>query len=361
MNAGLGMCAHQDAQACSEDVYENVIPDFVPAELERLYGNTFSSFLAEHVQESDTCTYVACKAGVTDTILLFKMRKRRIQVLNAAIHIAPEQIRRFASFILARYPTIQVIGLTSVTSGLLGNEYPIQRFRISEDYVLSLPSTVAAYKAGLGKATASGMRAKQNRLMRDIPEVSFQVRSGTDIDDSMLQAIFCLKNAGRRGRLDEEQQAWLRKVVRTHGFLGVTLIDGRVGAAALSTRIGSRLFLHVLAHDRAFDTYSLGMLNTYLAVCAGIQDGAREYHFLWGSGIWKRRLGAAERQLENIFVYRSRAARLASSRLVIANLLAAHWRRLRLGMLAASEAESRYAWLVRPCLNGWYRFKGALA
>jgi hypothetical protein len=43
------------------------------------------------------------------------------------------------------------------------------------------------------------------------------------------------------------------------------------------------------------------------------------------------------------------------------NLLAAHWRRLRLGMLSASRPDGRYAWLVRPCLNCWYRFKGGLA
>jgi hypothetical protein len=47
--------------------------------------------------------------------------------------------------------------------------------------------------------------------------------------------------------------------------------------------------------------------------------------------------------------------------MVLGNLVSAHWRRLRFGLLAASGSDGRYAPLVRHCLNGWYRFKGALA
>jgi hypothetical protein len=46
---------------------------------------------------------------------------------------------------------------------------------------------------------------------------------------------------------------------------------------------------------------------------------------------------------------------------VLANLLAANRRRLRLALLRSSSQDGRYAWLIRPCLKGWYRLKGMQA
>jgi hypothetical protein len=343
-------------------VVENAVPAFVPAELERLYRNTFASCLAEHVQEGDTHTYVA-GAGASRAILLFKMRGYKVSVLNAAISLAPAVIRAFVSFIFERYPKIRAVCFTSVAAGPLGGPHPTQRFRTSEDYVLSLPPTVTAYDSRLGKATVSGLRTKAKKLARVFPRYTFRILEGDDIDSRVVEDIIRLKGEGGAGRgaLAASQKDWLRQVVRSHGFVGVSFIDGRVRAGALCTRIGSQLFMHVLSHDRAFDAYSLGMLNSYLTVCGGIERGGEDFHFLWGHSVWKTRLKAYERSLDNLVVYRSRLSCLMCADVFAAALVSKYGRSVKLGLLDACAPESRHAWLVRPCLDLWRRFARARA
>ncbi len=336
-------------------VVENAVPACVADELEQLYSNTFASCLAEHVQEADTHTYIAA-AGASRTILLFKMRGHKVSVLNSAIGLAPAVIEAFVAFIFERYPSIRAVCFVSVATGPLGGVYPVQRFRASEDYVLSLPSTVAAYDGRLGKATVSGLRTKAKRLARDFPGFDFRILEGADIDSGVVEDLFRLKGGGTgRGALDGSQKEWLRQVVRTHGFVGVSFIDGRARAGAICTRIGSQLFMHVLAHDRDFDAYSLGMLNSYLTVCGGIERGGEDFHFLWGQGVWKTRLKADERPLDNLVVYRSWAACSMCADVFAAALIVKHGRRVKLRLLEACAPENRHAWLLRPCRELWRR------
>jgi hypothetical protein len=343
-------------------VVENAVPAFVPAELERLYRNIFASCLAEHVQEADTHTYIA-GTGASRTILLFKMRGCKVTVLNSAISFAPAVIQAFVAFIFEHYPSIRAVCFISVATGQLEGAHPVQRFRASEDYVLRLPLTVDAFDSRLGKATASGLRTKARRLARDFPKFDFRILEGADIDSRVVEDIIRLKDEGSAGRgaLDANQKNWLRQVVRSHGLVGVSCIDGRVCAGAICTRIGTQLFMHVLSHDRAFDAYSLGMLNSYLTVCGGIERGGQDFHFLWGHGVWKTRLKADERPLDNLVVYRSRVSRLACADVFAAMLLSKFWRRLKSGLLDACAPENRHAWLLRPCLDLWRRFAKARA
>ena len=343
-------------------VYENAIPAFVPAELERLYRNTFSSCLAEQVQESDTHTYVA-GSGASRTILLFKIRGHKVSVLNSAISLAPADIQVFTSLIFNHYPSIRAICFVSVATGPLVGAHPVQRFRASEDYVLSLPSTVAAYDSLLGKARVAELRRKRKNIVRDYPGYDFRITEGAEIDSRVVEDIIRLKDVSgaERGVLDASQQAWLRQVVRTHGFVGVSCIDGRVCAGAICTRIGSQLFLHVVSHDRNFDVYSLGMLNSYLTVCGAIACGGEQFHFLWGHSVWKSRLKAEARPLDNLVVYRSRMSCLLCADVFVAALLSKHRRRVKAGLLGACAPESRHAWLLRPGLDLWRRYARARA
>lgn len=343
-------------------VYENVVPTFAHAELERLYRNTFSSCLAEHVQEGDTHTYVA-GAGISRTILLFKMRGHKVSVLNSAIGLAPAVIQDFVSFVFEHYSSIQAVCFVSVATGPLDGAHPVQRFRASEDYVLSLPSTVAAYDSRLGKATASGLRTKARKLARVFPGYDFHILEGAYIDNRVVEDIIRLKDGAGvgRGALDRIQKDWLRQVVPSHGFVGVSLIDGRVCAGAICTRIGNQLFMHVLSHDPAYDAYSLGMLNSYLTVCGGIEHGGEDFHFLWGHGVWKKRLKACERPLDNLVVYRSRVSCLVCADIFTGALVSKYWRHVKSGLLDACAPENRHAWLLRPCLDLWRRVARARA
>ena len=103
------------------------------------------------------------------------------------------------------------------------------------------------------------------------------------------------------------------------------------------------------------------MLNSYLTVCGGIERGGEDFHFLWGHGVWKTRLKADERPLDNLVVYRSRASCLVCADVFTTVLAAKHWRRVKSGLLTACRSENRHAWLLRPCLDLWRRVARARA
>jgi hypothetical protein len=86
----------------------------------------------------------------------------------------------------------------------------------------------------------------------------------------------------------------------------VATIDGRVCAGAIGFRLGDSYFMHVIAHDPRFNSYSLGILCYYHTICEGIARGAKRFHLLQGRYGYKYRLLAQRQDYMNLDIYRSR-------------------------------------------------------
>lgn len=339
--------------------YENEVPPFARQQMEHLYQNTFSSTLAEHVGDAATHTYVVREGTTVCTIFLFQVKGRHVVVLNSAIPLDTSEIERFVVAVFARYRSVQAINFVSVETDIAGFLFPYQQLRASEDFVLSLPATVEAYWERLGTSAATTLRRKHRKLERESAGFSFTLHESGALMESAVTDIIQLKTNGKdpAARLDEAQQAWLRDVVGTHGFVGVIRANGRVCAGVICTRVGRNYFLHVVAHDPDFDAYSPGVLCIYLTVCETILREGREFHFLWGPSAWKRRLRGVQHELNDIVVYRSRLDALRCADTALLGWQRACWRRLRLGLLAAAAPERPSAWIARPLLDRWYRLK----
>jgi hypothetical protein len=339
--------------------YENAVPSFAADALERRYQNTFSSSIAEHADEAETSTYVVRTIMGIRTVFLFQVRGRHVIVLNSAIPIEADDIEAFVESVFARYPDVQTIRFASVETHIAHSRFPYQQFRMSEDYVLDLPSTVEAYHQRLGKSAATTLRRKQNKLDRAFPDARCDIHEGGETGLDAAADIVRLKTSGSgpAARLDDGQQAWLRKVVHTHGFVSAIVIGGRVCAGTICTRVGRNYFLHVVAHDPAFDAYSPGVLCAYHTICAAIVRGGSEFHFLWGQAAWKARLRAVQHELNDVVIYRSRLDAVRCATTVARNWHAEYWRRLRLGLVGAASAEHPGARIARPLLEQWHRLK----
>lgn len=300
-------------QGVTASCYDNEVPAFVEAEIERLYGNIFSSLLEFRIygwSGANTGTYVERTNGKITTLIVFERRHGRVRVLNQGIRIGEDELNRFAQHLFSMDESIQLISLKAIETDLRHSPFPIQRFNHLEDLALALPTTTQEYLASLGKNTRRNIKRYMDRLTRRFPSFRFEVRECADVDESDIRSLIAfnrLRMAEKKvvANIDEEETKHIVSLAQACGLVGVARIDGRICAGAVSYRAGDNYFLNLLSHDPAYDDYWVGFLCCYLTMCACISHGAREFHFLWGRYEYKYALGAVQRDLDNVTVYRS--------------------------------------------------------
>jgi hypothetical protein len=293
--------------------YENEVPPFVESEIEQLYGNIFSSLLEFRVYgwaAGTTSTYVVSCDGRIRALLLFKRESGRVRVLNEAIRIGQDEVKRFADFIFARYPDVDVISFKAIETNVAAMPFPCQRFNHLEDITLTLPATTEDYLASLGKNTRRNIKRYGDRLVRNFPTVRFEVREREQVDEHQVRAMIEFNHARMEDKgivsvIDEQETRRIVELAKACGLVGSITIDGRLVAGAISYRAGSNYFLNVLAHDPQYDDYWVGFLCCYQTIRECIVRGGREFHFLWGRYDYKFVLGAVRRDLDNVTLYRS--------------------------------------------------------
>ncbi|RJG00018.1 GNAT family N-acetyltransferase [Noviherbaspirillum saxi] len=293
--------------------YDNEVPPFVEAEMDSLYGNIFSSLVEFRVYGwvmGTTSTYVVHADGQIITLLLFKREQGMVRVLNETICVGSADMQRFADFIFKRYRDVQAISFKAIETDIGNVDFPYQRFNHLEDITLSLPSSAEAYLAGLGKNTRRNIKRYTDRLIRTFPSCRFEVFEGAGIREEHVRTLIEFNRERMADKnivsvIDEEETRRIICLVRSCGLVGIVTIDGRIAAGALSYRAGSNYFLNVLAHAPCYDEYWLGFLCCYRTICECIARRGREFHFLWGRYEYKFALGAVQRDLDNVTVYRS--------------------------------------------------------
>ncbi|HEY8605748.1 MAG TPA: GNAT family N-acetyltransferase [Noviherbaspirillum sp.] len=316
-------------QEVTISLYEGAVPGFASVEMDRLYQNPFSSLL-HHAQHGSidamTSTYVARMNGRVTTALMFRREKGVVRVLNEQLQIDAGEMERFARHVYAAYPDVNIIEFHAVAVHGGRLSLPYQRFHCTEDIVLELPSDAGAYRARLGKSTRSYISRYMNKLRREFPDMVHEVREGGQAAEADLRAIIAMNAARMEGKqhesyIDEAETGRIIEMVRRHGLVSTVRLRGRLCAGAINVRVGGNYFLKVIAHDPAYDEYRLGTLCCFLTICACIERGGREYHFLWGRYEYKYRLAGVQRDLDHIAVYRSRRQALRNGRLVLRNAL----------------------------------------
>jgi hypothetical protein len=315
--SGQLMNPSQAAISC----HENEIPTFVEPELERLYGNIFSSLRQFRIYgwtPGRTSTYVVRENGELKTILLFEREGARLRVMNEVIALDSAELERFVQYVFSTFESVSVIAFKAIQTDIRRFPFPYQRFNHIEDMTLTLPPTVDAYHASLGKNTRRNIRRHLDRLGRDFPSYRFEILEKDAVDPQLVRDIIEFNRARMADKnivsiIDEEETRRIIRLVQECGLVGVVTIDGRLCAGAISFRSGSNYFLNVLAHDPRYDDYWLGFLCCYMTINECIARGGDEFHFLWGRYGYKFLLGAVQRDLDNVIIYRSRAQLLRNA------------------------------------------------
>lgn len=296
-------------------LYERAVPPFVEPALDTLYGHVFSSLTQFRIYDgidANTHTYVAQSGGKTSAVLLFRVRGKQVQVLNEQISMASYEISRFARYVFNVYPGVEMVVFRAVRTGTRQLTFPYQEFYRTEDIVLHLPSTADAYMASLGKATRKNMKYHGNRLRRNYPQLNFDVFVDGDIDEQQVRDIIeqnrarmAIKN--KSSEIDSAETERLVRLVRRNGLVSVMTLDGRVVAGTVCSRVGANYFMHINAHDPAYDDARLGKLCCFMTICECIGRGGKEFHFMWGRFEYKYLLLGVQQDFSELILYRSRA------------------------------------------------------
>lgn len=314
-----------------ERIYPAQIPDFVESAMDRLYGSLYASLPQLRLSTLEGVnTYAAWREGQLQALLLYTVAGRMLRVVNEGMQLEAETVMRFAALMFARHPEVARVHFRAIQPKTRPQSSLAASFALTEDMVIDLPSSEAAYMAALGKATRKTLRqgmARAGALVHD-------VYSGADITPALVEQIIDFNRARmlrkqRESALDDEAADRLRALLRARGIAGAVRLHGRLCAGTLACRFGEDIYSLVNAHDPAFDTLGMGNISRHLMITAAIRSGVRRFHLLGGHLASKQSALAQRIPLEDLLIYRHRGAQLRDApqlaRLQLASLLQA-WR-----------------------------------
>lgn len=358
------------AEPSGISLYENAVPAFVGPALETLYEHVFSSmpqFQIYNGIDDRTHTYVARERGKTTAVLLFRREGRHIKVLNEQIAMTSTAIERFAAALFEKYPHADSITFPAIRSDTRRLAMPCQEFYRTEDIVLRLPATPDEYLAKLGKATRKNMKYHGNRLKRNFPELVYRVHTDGEIEAGHVRDIIELNRArmatkNKTSEIDDAESERLIRLVQRSGLVSVMILDGRVVAGTVCSRVGANYFMHINAHDPAYDDARLGKLCCFQTINDCIRLGGKEFHFMWGRFEYKYLLLGVQQDFNEMIIYRSRAHMLlngGSALRTAFNGYKREWKFRLLGLADHPDAGSPGARVLSRVLNTLRNMKRA--
>lgn len=345
--------------------YENYVPLFIAAEMERLYENIFSSVAQFRVyggKAKHTSTYIVRKCHKIITAFLFQKENGKVQVCNEVIKVNDDDVNRFANYIFARYNDVTVVSFRAVHADICKLSFPYQRFNYSEDIVVTLPATEQEYLSSLGKNTRRNVKRYTDKLMRKFPSFNFSVHVKGDVEERNIADIIRLHRARMTEKqkvsaIDDEEVSRMISLVKEYGLVGVATIDGRVCAGAICFRVGANYFMSVIAHDPEHDDCWIGVLCSYMTICECIARGGKEFHFLWGQYPYKYTLLGVQRDLDHLDVYRSYPYLLLNGGMALRAVYRGYIRQAHLWLHRVENDDSFISQLAIKCLRHLGRLK----
>lgn len=296
-------------------LYENEIPPYVAAELDRLYGGRYASI--RHFQIYDklgkASTYICRIEETPVAILLFEIVKGMVRVLNESIHLPATEIERFTICIFQRYRQVRSIFFRAIDTAQQDLPQPSKVIFHASDMWMTAPASVDTYLKGLdGKTRQNVVRCTRN-IKRDFPSFTYQVFEGDAAGEDVIRTILGFSRArlAAKGEVSGDDEQEIRRVIQTTrecGLVGIATIDGGICGGQVIYRFGDNFAYRVTGHDPLYDPYSLGFLGCYMGACACIERHARILYMGWGTLDYKFRLGGVQRDLHDVMVFRSRAS-----------------------------------------------------
>ncbi len=306
------------------------LPGYLWSALERRYHSIYCSEPQLRIHGGvtpDIEAWVSRRQGRIRSVILFTRRAGVARVLNEVFDLPGDELGEFADAVFAQYRSVTAVLVRSAFFDEQDPGYPSLSVAVSDDYVLELPDSSDAWMATLSAQAREKLRYHLRRTQRRQPGFRFRCEEGPQIEESAVRQVIEFNRArmqrkGRRFGMAPEEEAQLCRMMSERGRLARIDIDGELRAGLLCTRAGDDLYMHVIAHDPAFDDFRLGLLCCSLAIQDAIAQGLRRFHFLWGHYDYKTRLGGRRAILSRTLLLRGAWAAPLHPKLMFAQAIA---------------------------------------
>ena len=307
------------------------LPGYVWPALERRYHSIFCSEPQLRIHEGLTPlieAWVSRQDGRIATLVLFERHGRCARVLNEVFDLSADELRDFADAVFTHHRELQAVTVRAAFFAPKPGRYLCLSAAMSEDYQLTLPRSADDWVASLSSQTREKFRAHLRRAQRRQPGFRFRTIASSAIEEAQVRRVIDFNRARmqakrRRFGMSEADERHLCRMMRERGLLSVIEIDGEIRAGLLCTLAGDDIYMHVIAHDPAFDELRLGFLCCALTIQEAIGRRLRRFHFLWGYYDYKTKLGGERKELSRVLLLRGPVAMLTQPKLLASQLMAA--------------------------------------
>jgi len=291
----------------------------VPVSLTDALAELYRSFycLLEYFELYDRPANLnACVLDDPPHIILFTRRGRDAVILNQLFDIDGRAARRVCQSILRALPNARRVRINGFKIDPADIGLPFRTLWTDTDVVMALPSSREDYEQQLGRSTRTHLRRYMNGLSKATPEFGFEVRERCAIGDELVRQIVAFNHVrmrvkGKISGIDGPYEQRLGKMLAGYGFAGVLKVRQEVIAGCFCTKLGASYHAHLqgFEFDEPYARLHVGLLCTYLTVCAAIERGGLEFDFGWGITEYKRHLGGRPLTVYNASLYRNRLSR----------------------------------------------------
>ena len=241
-------------------------------------------------------------------LLIFDNKGNTSRCLNELVHIEQNIFAEFTKYIFKHYPAIKKIEIISSYNALSLNKSIL--FRSSDDFVISLPSTIDSYYLELGATTRQHVKNYKRRLIRDYPQVNFVTKMGTEIEEDIIDKIIQLnfdriRHKGEIPNLNRSHVNDFFKHSQHYGCVSYIEIDGLIIAGCIAFMSGKSMSLYIIGHDNNFSQYNVGQLGLIYLIQTSIENGFSTCHLLWGEREYKTRFLAKPQPMNSYIVFKT--------------------------------------------------------
>ena len=166
-------------------------------------------------------------------ILLYRLDKRKISVINEMIDISADELNRFCSYIFSKYKLVLVVSFSLIGKEVSRLRFPHHQYDCSEDIVVRLPPTPESYLESLSPKMRRNIRYCLRMIARDYPGFRCETAFGDEIKESYVRDLIHLKRTNISAKnlkfgIEDHEIEWLVREARHFTLLTVVLVDDKV-------------------------------------------------------------------------------------------------------------------------------------
>ena len=286
------------------------VPESLSDELPGLYSSYFCT--STYFELYDHPANVnACVLRDPRHVILFSVTGHTADILNKRIDIEPECVNRVAASLFRVFPSVRRIR-TEVKFPPVELRGPTRVTYSADDLVVVLPKTEDEYHSMIGNTTRKHLRQYSNQLRRKYPDFTLTVLEREQLAHGLLDQVLrwtCERMTvkGVESIYDEDPDSAeaLWGLLQEHGLAVCGHIGGCCVAAQLLLHVGEDTWIHTVGFDSRYEDVHLGLLMTYFSLLESIRRGCRRTHMLFGTPVYKKRLGAEPVTAYKVSLFRS--------------------------------------------------------